>query len=354
MSIESLLRKKAEQQKAESEKPKLEVVSVEHNQPNIGHQPNQHNLANLTNPTNFKSVSPIKDFAKVPNSITRFAVPERYFKGMSKNTYDALYLKTRGAINPIRKIRATKSDLIRWTGVSDVTIDKHIKHLKSVGLLKVEFIIGSHDGNWYEVFIPEEIETPDQPNIPNQPNQPNMPKEVGGKVPNLVGEVGEVQLLEKKEFTEKLNTSLNTNTKNDDEPFGAMIEVLSKTGKGKREDWRKLAELLIMEFEVAAARTKEVTNVPAFLTEHLRRRLMPVKREAPKLRPNKSAQIGSQQSSQPVEEYQAEALTKEGRESTLKTFAGYIEKGQKKFLMGLEDTYTKEDWKWLMKELKIA
>jgi hypothetical protein len=373
MSIESLLRKKAEQQKQlETEKPRLEIVSTITtipeipNQPNIGNQPdidNQPNSTNITNPTQIlKSVSPSNDFAKVPNSIVRIAVPERFFKGMSKNTYDALYLKTRGAINPTRKIRATKSDLIRWTGVSDVTIDKHIRHLKSVGLLKVEFVIGSHEGNWYEIFIPEEIKQP------NQLNQPSIPNQVGGEVPNLVGEVGGGELIENKEFIKNPNTSLKTNTKNDDEAFAALTEVFAQASeeisgklpnKNQQENWKELAELLVMELKVASARTASVSNVPAFLTEHLRRRLMPVKRPETKspTKTNKSSQnsqTGNQQPSELIGQYQAEPLTEQGRESTLKAFAGYMEKGQKEFLLGLEDSYTREDWEWLMKELKIA
>jgi hypothetical protein len=37
--------------------------------------------------------------------------------------------------------------------------------------------------------------------------------------------------------------------------------------------WAELAELLITELKIAAGRTGAVSNVPAFLTEHLRRRL---------------------------------------------------------------------------------
>jgi len=371
MSIESLLRKKAEQQKQfENEKPQPELVSTvadlhnTPNQPNIEYLPNQTNIEYLPNPTNsvhmLKSVSPSNDYAKVPNSIVRVAVPERYFKGMSKNTYDALYLKTRGAINPIRKIRATKSDLIRWAGVSDVTIDKHIRYLKSIGLLKVEFVIGSHEGNWYEVFIPEEIEAHLKP---NQLNQPNILKKVGSKIPNLLGDVGGDESVENTGLITSPNTLLKTNTKSDDEPYGAMIEVFAKasekvTGKSpnksQQANWKELAELLAMELEIAAARTKSVSNAPAFLTEHLRRRLMPAKREVPKSKSNKASQAGARQPSEPLETYQAEALSEEGRESTLKTFIGYTEKGQKDFLMGLQDTYTSEDWEWLMNKLKAS
>ena len=39
------------------------------------------------------------------------------------------------------------------------------------------------------------------------------------------------------------------------------------------ERWRELAELLTTELKIAAARTDSVSNAPAFLTEHLRRRL---------------------------------------------------------------------------------
>lgn len=41
-----------------------------------------------------------------------------------------------------------------------------------------------------------------------------------------------------------------------------------------------------------------------------------------------------------------------GRESTLKSFKSYIEKGQESFVMGLEDTYTPDDWQWLINEVR--
>jgi hypothetical protein len=39
------------------------------------------------------------------------------------------------------------------------------------------------------------------------------------------------------------------------------------------DKWAELAELLITELKIAAGRTSGVSSVPAFLTEHLRRRL---------------------------------------------------------------------------------
>jgi hypothetical protein len=80
---------------------------------------------------------------------------------------------------------------------------------------------------------------------------------------------------------------------------------------------------------------------------------MPAKREIAKSKTNKSSHIGKQQPSEAIETYQAEPLSEQGRESTLKAFAGYMEKGQKEFLLGLQESYTKEDWEWLIKELKI-
>lgn len=60
-----------------------------------------------------------------------------------------------------------------------------------------------------------------------------------------------------------------------------MVGALRKTAKeltgrepsvSDAERWGELAELLSTELKLAAARTT-VSNVPAFLTEHLRRRL---------------------------------------------------------------------------------
>jgi predicted transcriptional regulator len=322
-----------------------------------------------------KPVSPVNDFQKVPNSITRDGIPNKLFKGTSKNTYDALYLKTRGAIKPIRTIKATKRELMKWIGISHVTIFKHLKHLEAVGLIAIEQRMGSHDGSIYEVFIPEELH-PIQPDLSHpilanttqpiqsyeNPSNVIQSNKLEWEASNNVVWDSMGNHIENKELISSSKTSLKTNTKSDDEAFAELTEVFAKacekiSGKSPNEKqkgkWRELAELLVMELEVASARTASVSDVPAFLTEHLRRRLMPVKREVAKTKTSKSTQTGNQQPSEPIEQYQAEPLSKQGRESTKQAFAGYIEKGQKEFLMGLEDSYTKEDWEWLMKELKI-
>jgi len=113
-----------------------------------------------------------------------------------------------------------------------------------------------------------------------------------------------------------------------------------------------------MELEIAAARTKSVSNVPAFLTEHLRRRLLGTP-SAPKLpegksKVSKSLRVGQANDfeANDVEVYQAEPLSKEGREAVLKTMREYLNKGQSEFLLSFQNAYTSEDWDWLSKQLE--
>lgn len=67
----------------------------------------------------------------------------------------------------------------------------------------------------------------------------------------------------------------------DDEAFADFVELMGRTAEevtgrapsgAERERWRELAEVLSAELKIAAGRTS-VSSVPAFLTEHLRRRL---------------------------------------------------------------------------------
>jgi len=69
------------------------------------------------------------------------------------------------------------------------------------------------------------------------------------------------------------------------------------TGKepsvAEAERWRELGELLVTELKIAAGRTT-VSNVPAFFTEHLRRRLW--KKEKRQLEEEGKSAAGAQQS----------------------------------------------------------
>jgi hypothetical protein len=100
-------------------------------------------------------------------------------------------------------------------------------------------------------------------------------------------------------ITGELNTILKDNF-NDDEAYAPLLArlrqaALDVTGReaspAEAERWGELGELLVAELKIAAARTGGVSNVPAFLTEHLRRRLW--KREKPELEVEAEAGKGS-------------------------------------------------------------
>jgi hypothetical protein len=76
-------------------------------------------------------------------------------------------------------------------------------------------------------------------------------------------------------------SSSNSSGRNDDEAFAGFVELMGKTAeeitghapsRAERERWMELAEVLSAELKIAAGRTT-VSSAPAFLAEHLRRRL---------------------------------------------------------------------------------
>lgn len=88
------------------------------------------------------------------------------------------------------------------------------------------------------------------------------------------------QVLESK-ITGQLNTDLKEKRFDDDDAFAAFVnswreaarEITGReTSRSESERWRELADVLITELKIAAARTT-ISSVPAFLSEHLRRRL---------------------------------------------------------------------------------
>src|SRR4028119_401649 len=105
-------------------------------------------------------IAPERDFQRVPNSVTREAMPQGLFRGKSKQVYDYLYHQTRGAMTPKRSIRKSRKEILKGSGLgSMVTVDAAIDHLRTVGLLAVRPAVGSLIGNEYEVFTPEEATT---------------------------------------------------------------------------------------------------------------------------------------------------------------------------------------------------
>ena len=235
-------------------------------------------------PSDSLSVAPQRDYAKVANSITRQALPSGVFKGKSKQLYDCLYSLTRGAVVPTRIVRISRPRLMKKANIgSRVTFDSNISHLLAVGLVKVRQIIGEHEGNEYEIFLPEEVET----SMPSQTSQASQSSLTGyaQKLDRLVClESSQTRhSLSGEESTSSIEakTSFKTNTENDDDEAAPVLHALRKmieeiTGREvTRGEYSKLVELievLTLEGKIAAARTT-VSSVGPFLAEHLRRRL---------------------------------------------------------------------------------
>jgi hypothetical protein len=97
---------------------------------------------------------------------------------------------------------------------------------------------------------------------------------------------------------------------NDDEAFAGFVELMCRTVEevtgrapsgAEKERWLELAEVLSTELKIAAGRTT-VSSVPAFLAEHLRRRLWKkdkrqMEAEAVQERPADSGRVSASQCS---------------------------------------------------------
>lgn len=239
-----------------------------------------------TKPRPTTSAAPEKDFARVANSITREALPAGAFPGSSKKIYDALYQRTRGAVKPTKSVRATRRELMRWTNIKDVkTINAHVRKLVEAGLITRIKLSGEHEGSIYEINLPEEVEqyqtqtsTAAVPSTNQKTDSDQYQKTVW---------VGSGNTIENTTTYGEPKTSFKTVEKNDDdEAFAGLVEVLKRTERdimGRESSpaeaarWRELGELLTTELKIAAARTT-VSSVPAFLTEHLRRRLWKIEK----------------------------------------------------------------------------
>ena len=230
-------------------------------------------------------VAPERDYTRVANSIVRQAVPSGLFGeqgGKSKELYDALYALTRGAIVPRRTIRIPKDQLMKKAGIgSEVTLRKNLERLRAAKLIKESIVPGTHGGNEYQVFLPEEVGlTGSTPSTPSTPS-------------NTLSIREPLEALESRGSRASLSESVSTDygddktllkdqrTVDDDAALAGLIATIKSTSKeitGKElsatesDRWKELAEVLMAELKIAAARTA-VSSVPAFMAEHLRRRL---------------------------------------------------------------------------------
>lgn len=236
----------------------------------------------LLPPPTKSPTAPERDFTRVPNSINR-VLPSGLFKGTSKKTYDVLYQRTRGAIKPEREIQIRHSDLRDAAKVSHNTLREHLRHLEAIHLVVRKWELGDNAGATYEIFIPEEVgltSTSYHPLPPPPPTTSSLDQKlVGPSYQKLVGGGGG-QVPEESMVYVEPKTIIKTKDHIDDESHPLIAKFLQAerelTGKISSADkWADLAELLVTELKIAAGRTT-VSNVPAFLTEHLRRRLWKV------------------------------------------------------------------------------
>jgi hypothetical protein len=252
-------------------------------------------------------VSPERDFHKVPNSITREALAAGLFKGKSKAVWDYLWRESRGAIVPSRTVRRSRPQLKAGAGFGSMgTVDAAVRHLQAVGLISVTRIVGEADGNVYEVFTPEEVAARafSLPGSTSSTGQIGSTETTRNSVIPVVpesGSTGTTSNLNHSTTSDGPKTSFKTeDEKLDDEAFARLNSKFREAARGitgkeptaaEAERWEQLADLLVTELRIAAGRT-QVSSVPAFLTEHLRRRLW--KREKRQLDEEGKSATGAQ------------------------------------------------------------
>jgi hypothetical protein len=223
--------------------------------------------------------APKRDFTRVANSVVRDAVPAGVFSGKGKQLYDFLYTRTRGAIVPKHSARIPTNDVMRGAGMTRHTYRAHLQRLVSTGLVSIEEKPGEHGGNVFTVYLPEEIGI----NRGHRGDRGHTPVTVQDRdmVQGSDVDTGDRGLSIDNAMTSgDPKTSFKTSERNlDDDAARALIETLRQaerelTGKtsSSSAQWRELAEVLVAELKIAAGRTT-ISSVPAFMAEHLRRRL---------------------------------------------------------------------------------
>ncbi len=162
-----------------------------------------------------------------------------------------------------------------------VTFEANIARLIVTGLIQVIKITGEHEGNEYTVFLPEEVTMPSQSSQPSQTSHAQNPV----RLDSLESSQTRHSLsVENTDTSSEAKTSFKTKEERniDDDAALAGLNAAMKaankelTGKDlspiEAARWSELADVLVAELKIAAARTT-VSSVPSFLAEHLRRRL---------------------------------------------------------------------------------
>jgi hypothetical protein len=200
------------------------------------------------------------------------------FNGKAKQLYDCLYSMTRGAIVPSMSARISRAELMKKSGIgAKVTLEQNLRRLIAAGLVSMKTIGGIQGGNEYTVYLPEEVTLPGTPPSTgtSHPSPPSGGEKLGALAPLETRGPSRGLTVDGEQTSGDPKTSFKTNTeKTDDEAFaGLRTAVKEATGKEvSASSFKELDELLATEFRIAAGRTT-VSSGPAFIAEHIRRRL---------------------------------------------------------------------------------
>lgn len=314
-----------------------------------------------------KETSPTRDFQKIPNSITRDALPQGTFKGKSKHVYDYLWSVSRGAIQPTRFIKKSRREIKQGSGLgSMVTVDSAIEHLQMIGLLQVIPAVGSLSGNEYEIFAPDELDFSSS-SITSISSRTSLTQKVDELDIPESGISSRTQTIETSSSYEDTKTIFKTlNQDDDDSLLARAIKVLNEAAKkatGKNltpkdfEALQEIAELIITETEIARSRTSSVSIYLKLAAENLRRKLYTKRVEPKSKNDSKSKNWVEVGKNQPVvDEYDEQGkyipkpLDEKGREEALQILKDY-----QSWNAPIEDSerfYVSEDWDWLMKNIE--
>jgi hypothetical protein len=200
------------------------------------------------------------------------------FNGKAKQLYDCLYSMTRGAIVPSMLVRISRAELMKKSGIgAKVTLEQNLRRLIAAGLVSMKTIGGIQGGNEYTVYLPEEVTLPSTPPSTgtSPPSPPSGGEKLGLLAPLETRTPSHGLNVDSEQISSDPKTSFKTNTgKTDDEAFASLrVAVKEATGKDvSASSFKELDELLATEFRIAAGRTT-VSSGPAFIAEHMRRRL---------------------------------------------------------------------------------
>jgi hypothetical protein len=187
---------------------------------------------------------------------------------------------------------------------STKTLFLNLRHLRDAGFVTWDERVGPHEGNVYTVYLPEEIDTMSTQSTHSTLSTLSTSRQKVDRVLRVESTQSTHSVsVENTATSGEGKTFIKTNTeKTDDEAFAPLVEKLKaatrevsgkEPSKADAERWAEVAELLVTELKVAASRTT-VTSAPAFLAEHLRRRLR--KADARQI----EKEVGEASSRQPV------------------------------------------------------